>query len=227
MAASASSVRAHWLPQFSAGSLALLKWLGLALMVLDHVDAFVFARSLTWAGELGRLVMPLFAVVLGYNLARPSVDGRARSRIFRRLVAFALLAAAPHAMLTGGHALNILFTFAAAVLVLDLIEAGHRAAALALFLVAGALVEYGWPGIGLVLAVRALYASAGRAEAIAWVLLATVALWPYNGTMAALYALPVAFFASGLSPDLPRLRWAFYWFYPLHLGAFVLLGWAM
>ena len=221
MAVSASRPAPAWLPQFSGGSLALLKWLAVVLMVLDHVDAFFYARQLTWAGQLGRLVFPLFAVVIGYNLARPSVDPRARSRIFRRLVAFGLLAAAPHALLTGGHALNVLFTFAAAVLVLDLHDTGHPLAAVVLFLVAGALVEYGWPGIGLVLAVRLLYRGGGI-EAFGLVLLATVALWPYNGSQAALYALPLALLCSRLSPDLPRLSWAFYWFYPLHLGAFVL-----
>ena len=40
---------------------------------------------------------------------------------------------------------------------------------------------------------------------------------------AALWALPLVLLASGLAPSLPRLRWAFYWFYPLHLVAFWLL----
>ena len=136
--------------------------------------------------------------------------------------AFGLLAAPFHAALTDGGPLNILLTFAAAVVVLDLAESGHRVAAVGIFAAAGALVEYGWPGIGLVLAVRWLYVQPSW-ERAGWVLVATACLWPYNGSHAALWALPLVLLASGLAPSLPRLRWAFYWFYPLHLVAFWLL----
>ena len=92
-----NALRTWSLPRFDTGALAALKWLALALMTVDHLDAFVYQRELgTW---VGRLVFPVFGFVLGYNLARPSLDAAGRARLLRRLLAFALLALPFHAAL--------------------------------------------------------------------------------------------------------------------------------
>jgi hypothetical protein len=79
--------------QFSAGSLAALKWLASVLMTLDHVDAAFFSRSLGWPTQLGRLVFPIFGFVLAYNLAQPQARASdAIDRTLRRLLAFGVLA---------------------------------------------------------------------------------------------------------------------------------------
>lgn len=212
------------LPQFSGGSLALLKWLGLVLMVGDHVDAFVFSRALGWPSDLGRLVFPIFAVVIGYNLARPSVDASARARIAHRLVVFGLLAFPAHWILTQGGRLNVFATFAVAVLLVDLLDKGRAWEAFCVFVLLGGFVEYAWPGVALVVGVWALYRDPS-AERLGVVAAAASALWFINGSMLALWALPLVLLASRLSPELPRLRFAFYGFYPLHLAAFVVFGW--
>ena len=68
----------------SSGAIEALKWLALACMVVDHVNAVFFARELgTWADVIGRVAFPLFAGVFGYNLARPGV-GPAQQRSERR-----------------------------------------------------------------------------------------------------------------------------------------------
>ena len=66
----------------SSGTLEALKWLALLLMTLDHVNKHLLHASVPELFAAGRLTLPLFGFVLGYNLARPGVlasaPGRAR-----------------------------------------------------------------------------------------------------------------------------------------------------
>lgn len=219
---------AQWpLPAFAPGTLEAMKWGALVLMTLDHVDAFVYGRTLLWAGALGRLVFPIFAVVLAINLARPgALERGVYRRVLVRLVAFAALAEPAHALVAshrwGWWPLNVMATFAVFVGCAWLLEHRRHELAAALFLVGGALVEYAWPGVALCLATWWLYRSPGMLPAVAlgvsWSSLELV-----NGNSLALWALPLLALLAGLQLRVPRLRWAFYAYYPLHLVAFVLL----
>ena len=82
--------RSFALPAYTSSALSVLKWLALALMVVDHVEAFWFQRS--FDSQLGRLVFPIFACVLGYNLARVQLGRPDFDAILLRLLAFAGLA---------------------------------------------------------------------------------------------------------------------------------------
>lgn len=216
------------LPRWSGGTLSAVKWVALALMVLDHVDAFIFGREVLWAGALGRLVFPAFAVVIGYNLARPGLreDG-AHGRLLRRLLVFGILAEPFHGALAsfygGWWPLNILLTFAVIVGVVALIERRRPWLAGVLFLVGGAFVEYGWPGVALGLAVYALYRAPGWLPVL-WVVSATAALVVVNGSFLALWALPLLWMAAQLDLSAPRAQHVFYWFYPVHLLLFWLVA---
>lgn len=225
-----SAATLTWRPAFSGGALAALKWLALVAMTVDHVDAFVFQRTL--GTDVGRLVFPVFAFVLAYNLARPSVDAEARRRILQRLVLFGLAALPFHALLAaqlgGWWPLNIMLTFAAVVAVVDAIERGAQLQAAGVFLVAGAVVEYWWPGLAFALAVWWLYKAPAGAQdlplRLAGVLGWCGALGLANGSHWALVALPLLVLASRVPVELPRLRWAFYAYYPVHLAALWLFG---
>ena len=46
-----------------------------------------------------------------------------------------------------------------------------------------------------------------------------------NGNAWALFAVPVALALAWLRPEVPRLRWWFWWFYPVHLALLVSLRW--
>lgn len=220
-------LRAVPLPRFSHGTVEALKWGALALMTLDHIDAFVFHRELLWAGQLGRLVFPMFAVILAMNLARPdALASGVYRRVLDRLLMFGAIAQIPHGLLTGAEwglfPLNVLATFAVFVGVLWLFEAGFEAMAALAFVALAPLVEYGYPGVALCLSVWWLYRQpsllAYLAVGIAWASLESI-----NGSYAALWAIPVLLLASHLRLQLPRCRWAFYGYYPMHLAAFWLL----
>jgi hypothetical protein len=102
------------------GTLEALKWAALALMLLDHVNTFLYNRSLPGAYEAGRWVAPVFAFVLAYNLARPdALQLGIHLRVMRRLALYGVLAAPPFMALIGRWwPLNILFLLLAATAVI-------------------------------------------------------------------------------------------------------------
>jgi hypothetical protein len=96
------------------------------------------------------------------------------------------------------------------------------AAAALVFLVAGSNVEFWWPALALGLAVWH-YCKQPDWTPLALVLTALSALWFINGNLWALAAVPVVVAASFIRIDVPRLRWIFYAYYPLHLFALALI----
>ncbi|MFY0498964.1 TraX family protein, partial [Staphylococcus haemolyticus] len=64
-----------------------IKWIALLLMVVDHVNKYVFHEASATAFFAGRLVMPLFAFVLAFNPARPgSIERGGGKRTLARLL---------------------------------------------------------------------------------------------------------------------------------------------
>jgi hypothetical protein len=224
------------------GTLEALKWMGLASMTIDHVNKYLLHGSVPALFAIGRLALPIFAFVLSYNLARPSTLANARvvfPRILKRLVAGALLASPPF-MALGGLAggwwpLNILATFAVAVAAMYAVHCGGlwgRATATGLVIIGGGLVEYWWPAVAMCLAAWYYCRRPGQRALSAWVL-ATLALsldgWAFgalplvNASMWALAAFPLMLGAARVDVRIPRLKWVFYAYYPMHFAILWLL----
>lgn len=205
--------------RFSPGSAEALKWLALVLMTLDHVNTFVWHGAYPALYAAGRVAFPLFALVLASNLSRPDAD---LGKVGLRLAIVGAIAAVPLSML--GHAMpfNVMFTFAAAVILIACFRRGWWALACGLSLPFGAYVDYQWPGLFLIVSAWWLF-RAGTPTA-AWLTFVGVLslAWP-NGNWWAVWALPLAFGAEMLAPHVPRLRWAFYAYYPAHLAVLALL----
>lgn len=214
--------------QITDGALTSIKWCALLLMVGDHVNAAFFDRSLPYLTEFGRLVMPMFAFVLAFNLARPQTMERGvYQRTLKRLALFAFIAAPFHyfAFSRGLLPLNIMVTFSVVVLCMWLIDLRRRwanALTIVLLLGFGPFVEYWLPGIALTLAFWWWCKTQGRGSIVA-VVLALLSMWLPNGSGWALLVLPVLWALSRVDIALPRLRWAFYVFYPAHLAVIVLI----
>jgi hypothetical protein len=215
---------------FSEASLSAAKWLALVLMVIDHANKYLFDGSQPWMYALGRISMPLFAFVLGYNLARQGMlaSGGYR-RLALRLAVFGLLATVPFIAINklagGWWPLNMMFTLLVAVIsawLFDMRRPGATVAACLVLAWGGALGEYWWPAIGLCLCVWAYQRQPSRGL-IAGFLACLVLLWFVNGDLWALAAVPVLFALRWWSVVLPRAQWVFYAFYPLHLAAFWLI----
>lgn len=201
----------------SSGVIEALKWFALLLMVGDHINLALFGRSLPILSEVARIVFPIFAIVLGYNLARPGVDPQ---KMLVKLAAFAFIAQ-PFHMLAFGIGivpLNVLCTLLVAVMAIMWQSRGETRLALLVFAVGGIVVDYHWAGVAMVCTAWAFF-RAPSTEGILLALVAAAGLYVTNGNFYALWAFPVVLLASRLNISLPRSPWAFYTFYPAHLLA--------
>jgi hypothetical protein len=212
------------------GTLEALKWLGLVLMTADHVNKFLFNERLPIVFEAARLVMPLFGFVLAYNMARPDVRASgAYARTARRLAVFGLAATPPFVVMVGWWPLNVMFMLLLAVGIIWLLDDGsamQRIAAAALFIGAGAFVEFWWFGVASCVAAWAYCRRPTAGRALGWVL-ATASLWVVNGNLWALAAVPIVFAATHVGLQTPRVQGFFYLYYLGHLCALLVMRAAM
>ena len=215
------------------GTLEALKWIALMLMTMDHINKYLFNETLSYLFEAGRLAMPIFVFVLAYNLARPgAVERGVYRRTMSRLALFGLLASpafiAFGSLIAGWFPLNILFTLLVIAAVIALIECAQTGrvlpalAAILVFCLGGGVVEFGWPAVAFGVAAW-WYCKTPSWSALMVALLACYSLVLVNGNQWAMAALPVIFGATRINLKVPRLRWFFYAYYPLHLFALLLI----
>lgn len=224
----------------SNAALTAIKLLGITAMLIDHYNSFIKAEYSPLLYEIGRLALPLFVFVLGYNLAR--IPSEKLSSLMLRLLVFGVMATPLYNMLDAGlwywWPLNILFTLLVAVGTVYLLSVPVpvpsrfvipvRLAAVLFFAAAGSMVDYFWVGSALVLVIWRLFSTVSTSErAILYVslLVLAVLLCLLNESLAALLAVPVIFLSIQLcqGAQLPRMKWFFYWFYPGHLLALKLV----
>jgi len=201
----------------TSGGRELLKWLALVLMTGDHVNKVMFAGSLQWLSEVGRVAFPVFAVVLAYNAAVDTRSGTAGRAIRRLLLAGAIVQ--PFHALAFGYWLpvNVLFSLA---LGLYVCTARSVWAALGAWAVLGLFVDYQWTAPALMLGARLWFgAKTWTGHVVAAVALGAAygALCVYNGNGWALLSVPVLWALGRLDVRLPRVRWVFLGYYVAHL----------
>jgi len=234
-AASGSQVRrqASTAPalMLSSGTLEALKWLALILMTFDHVNKHLLHASVPELFAAGRLAMPLFGFVLGYNLARPdALASGAFKRTAGRLAVFGTIASIPFIALGGlgwgWWPFNVMATLLVATLCAWLIEVGgwaRIALACVLFVLGGSVVEFWWPGLAACLFAWAYCRRPSWGMLVLWTA-SLAALYAINRNMWALAALPLIFAAGQVSTKVPRIRLVFYIFYPAHLAVLWVLA---
>ena len=203
------------------GTLEAMKWLALILMTVDHINKFLFDEKLPYIFGTARIVMPIFGFVLAYNLARPgALERGAYKRTMSRLGWFAL-AATPFFMALNGNwwPLNVLWMLLFSTVVCYALASTDRrlhGLAVVAFVVGGALAEFWW--FGILFCVGAwMYCRRPSWTALMVWLAGTVSLTVANQHWAAVCALPLIALAPQITLRVPRLRWAFYGYYPAHL----------
>ena len=209
----------------SSGTLEALKWLALILMTFDHVNKHLLHASVPELFAAGRLAMPLFGFVLGYNLARPDAlaDG-AFKRTAARLAVFGSIASVPFIALGGlgwgWWPFNVMATLLVATLCAWLIEVGgwvRITLACVVFVVGGSVVEFWWPGLAACLFAWAYCRRPSWGMLVLWIA-SLAALYVINRNLWAIAALPLIFAAGQVSIKVPRIRLGFYVYYPAHLA---------
>ena len=224
-------MKCHTLPRLfvSDGAIETMKWLALLLMTGDHINKYLFNETLPFLFETGRMAMPLFVFVLAYNLARPGIyESGAYLRIMTRLTIFGLLATpafiALGGLLDGWWPLNIMFALLVITATLYLIEyrtVGGYVTAAVVFMVGGTFVEFWWPAV---LFGMAVWWYCKRPGLMPLTLATLASLWFVNGNLWALASVPIFLLSSRPTVlRMPRLRWAFYGYYPIHLIALCLI----
>ena len=211
----------------TAAALEAIKWVGLILMVVDHINKFLFNGFNGTAFAWGRLAMPCFVFVLAYKLAL--ADESAYKRVMLRCVAFGFIALVPLYLMGGAtraiYPLNMLFTVCVLTMVLALLRRGQWFSAACVFALGGCVVEFWWPALALGVAVWWFARMPGWWPCVVG-LASLLALEPINRNGWALAAIPlvvllVVLFGGAKDGDgryrSSMARWFFYAFYPGHL----------
>lgn len=201
----------------------LVKVCAFGVMILDHLDWFVFDGALGVHGTIGRAVFPAFAAIIGINLARMNVASM--RRLTARLLIGSAVALVPYTMLQGALLpLCILATYVVAVVVVMLLRTGSALSAFVTWAVCSLFVDYQWFGVAAVV-VAWLLVSRGWGGAF---LAAALLVVPFNGSWWSLAVLPLAWVGSML-PAGPAPRWKalFYVGYPVHLVALCMVNLAL
>jgi hypothetical protein len=202
-----------------------LKWIGVVLMTADHVDKYIFHESVRPLFDLGRLAFPLFGIVFAFNLARSTPPARGVfPRLLGRLSIVAAISEVPFialgGLVWGWYPFNILVALLVSASIIWLLAraaAWRIALALLIFLIGGALVEFWWPGIAMCVAAWMYCRRPSVWPLLLWVG-STAALYLINRNWWALAVFPIIFYAPHAKWKVPRIRWAFYLYYPAHLG---------
>ena len=203
------------------GTAEALKWLALALMVLDHINKYLCNDALPWVFQIARLSFPLFGFVLAYNLARPdTISSGAAIRVMKRLAMFALVAAIPHILLDGRFfPLNILATLLVATGAIYLFEQGglKQWQGILVFMAGGCIVEGNWFAVAVCITAYRYCQSPTVLRLSQFIAsLAVLGLF-INVNQWALAVLPVILITPHVKISLKRHRHFFYWLYPAHL----------
>lgn len=211
----------------NSGSLELLKWVAVTFMTADHINKYIFNSTLPVLFEVGRVALPIFIFVMAYNFSR---DGTLEKGVYFRakknLFIFGVISSLPYIFLSGYNIkifpLNILFTLLVMTIVIENIDMKNYLIAFIVFAIGGAFVEYWWPSIIIGVSIWGYLKTKNSWLAVTTVL-ACLGLYFINGNFWAIASLPVIYYISCLSVNIPRLRWAFYVYYPLHLFIFLLI----
>jgi len=216
------------LVELDSGQQEVLRWVAIVTMVVDHVGAVLLppADALPLRA-VGRVAWPLFAFLLAYNVARRGVDPR---RYLTPLLLWCAVATLPHYLAFQRPVVNILGTLFLGAGALALLAKRRELEArsplavpvgLAGVLVASAFVEYGPPGVALVLV---WWWALKTGEPAALLATALVVAWqnhPWVVWPATLAALPLPFVVARLPVGLPRSGRLPWLFYPTHLAMLV------
>lgn len=190
-----------------------LKWSALVLMTADHVNKVLLGGTQPWMTEAARVVFPIFAVVLVYNVLQG--DRQTARRALNRLLVAAVIAQPFHALAFGYWLpLNVLFTLA---LGLRIIHSPLHVGVI-LFAFGGLFVDYQWAGLSVMVATAWMLRHPGHWSGPAVLGASVTSLYVINGNAWALAGLMLLWLLRNAPGEFPRSRWLFLGYYVGHLA---------
>lgn len=215
-----------------------LKMIAMVTMTVDHIGMIFFPYNLLWRA-VGRLAFPIYA----FMIAEGCRHTRSMGKYLASLGVLAAVCQIVAFIATGTLALNILATFSFSVFLIMLLKsAGEKktviswvlfaAALAAVFCVAevlprlleetGFYVEYDF--LGIILPVCVYAAGSLPVQLLAsGACLALMSCYMWQGQWLSLLALPLLAFYNGQRGKW-KLKWVFYFYYPVHLGVLWVLA---
>lgn len=197
-----------------------LKWIALVLMTGDHVNKAWLDDAYPILGIVSRVVFPIFAIVLAYNMQQASPQSRRQA--MKRLLIFAVVAQPLHMLAFGNPlTLNVLFTLLLGVFVL---YSGTRWLSLVAVLTAGWFVDYGPLGVAVVVTAGMLFHGGPKPRLFLLLLVAVASLYWINGNHWGLLSIPIIYALHAVPGTFPRWRWTFLAYYVGHLALLAALA---
>jgi hypothetical protein len=210
-------------PALNLESTEAIKWAAVLFMTADHINKYLLTGSVQILYCAGRLAMPMFLCVLAYNLSR--VDAEAHKRTMARMLVFGIISTPIYILLGGVNwgwwPLNVMFLLFLVTFSIYAIETGSwkwKLAAVANLIVGGGLFEYFWPAALLGVVLWSYFKKPTWLALITAFMLWAGGLGAIYGNLWALAALPLIIGFANFPVQLPRHKWAFYAYYPLHLS---------
>jgi len=203
------------------------KWLAIVLMACSHSGMALGGEWLWPAFWIGRVCAPIFCFLIVARLAEKPLERAPRYLV--RLLAWGVVAQIPYSAWTWnyGFHFNVLPTLAFGVALIWSWEKGYKPVAVALaagFVLAAGYVDLGLIAPPVLLAGYLLYRHSPTAAALLISLgYATALAYARPAEPVApiicMLVMPLIAFCSLFSARLARLPgWAFYAFYPVHIG---------
>ena len=212
---------------FGVRSIELMKWVGLAAMLVEHVAHFALGVTNGWPFVVGRLAFPLFTIALAVGCAQKTIPEL--REVAARLFAWGMVAAISGMLVRQPVPLNVLFTFALGV-VLHVVTRGFHVGRWlvgAVVLFAAMFVEY--KALGVIAVAVALHGAREDrpASQCGWIALSLLLIASVKFNASAILALPAVFLINLGRIELPRVRGGFYWAYAGHWVVLGALGLAL
>lgn len=216
----------------------VIKIIACLTMVLDHIR-YVYEPSINFLTMyLGRISFPLFAFLLTEGYIHTSN----LNKYFKRLAIFAIISQVPfmifRTFIGNWKMLNIMFTLLfglMAIIVFDKIEKKYISVPLVCLIVyLGKIfkVDYGWYGV-LLIFILYLFKNTKLALTICYI--GIVLLHYYlreilniNHMYSILFTIfPIIIILLYNGKEGKKLKYFYYWFYPVHLAIFSLIGYLL
>ena len=216
-----------------------LKLLAMLTMTVDHIGMIFFPEVLLWR-VIGRLAFPIYAFMIAEGCRHTRNPGK----YLLSLAAVAGVSQIVATAVTGMWMMNVLVTFSLSVLLILLLknaQSKKNVIAWAAFGLAGAgvyvlgvFVPQMWPDFSMdygfwgALLPVVVYAARGLPQQLlaAGACLAVMCCDMWQGQWFCLLALPLLALYNGQRGKL-RLKWVFYFYYPVHIGLLWLLKMAI
>ena len=208
-----------------------LKLLALLTMTVDHIGVHLLPQY-TFLRIIGRMAFPIYA----YCIAEGCTHTKNRKKYLLQMAGMALLCQLVYFFAMGSRFQCILVTFTLSILTIYAIESGSSVKA-AIAVCAAVLitvflpqwlshtdfaVDYGlW---GVLLPVAVCLARTRRQKLLCAAIVLTLLALQYGGVQwyGLLALIPLVLYDG--TRGSPRLKWLFYWYYPLHLVAIYGIG---